>query len=413
MTIRLGVIADDLTGATDIAGFLVANGLRTVQINGVPTQALPDVDAVVVGLKSRSIAAADAIQMSLQTLEALQQQGAERILFKYCSTFDSTPAGNIGPVTDALMDALGAEITIIVPSLPVNGRTVYQGYLFVGDVLLDESGMRDHPVNPMTDSSLARVMQAQSRGLAGVIAWPTVQLGPQAVRAALNALAADGIRYAVIDTLTDHDLTTIGQAARDLPLTTGGSGLGAGLARALTAGQTHQEAPWQAVAGPAIVLSGSCSVMTNAQVAAYREQAPALSVDVDTLIANPASYREAVLDWVLVQPPSPAPLVYATAPPEEVRRLQDAHGAVEVSAAVEELFGWLAAKLRDAGVRRFIVAGGETSGSVTHALGVNGFHVGPQIAPGVPWVRSLDNTTELALKSGNFGDVDFFSRAQA
>lgn len=413
MTLRLGVIADDLTGATDIAGFLVANGLRTVQINGVPTEPLPDVDAVVVGLKSRSIDPAEAVDLSLRTLAALQQQGAERILFKYCSTFDSTPRGNIGPVTDALMAALDTDLTIVVPSLPVNGRTVYKGYLFVGDVLLNESGMRNHPVNPMTDASLVRVTEAQSEGKAGIVEFAVVQQGPDAIRARLDALRADGVRYAVIDTVTDADLTAIGEACRDLPLTTGGSGLGAGLARALASGTSDAEHQWQSVEGQAIVLSGSCSVMTNQQVATYRDQAPALAIDVDALIADPDGYRQQVLDWVDAQPAEPAPLVYATAGPDEVRRLQDTHGAAQVSEAIESMFGWLAARLRDRGVRRFIVAGGETAGAVTAALGVSGFHVGPQIAPGVPWVRSLDNAIELALKSGNFGDINFFTTAQA
>ncbi|TBT84952.1 four-carbon acid sugar kinase family protein [Propioniciclava sinopodophylli] len=414
MTIRLGVIADDFTGATDIAGFLVSNGLSAVQVNGVPEGPLPQADAIVVSLKSRSIPADEAVSMSLAALDALRAAGAERILFKYCSTFDSTPAGNIGPVTDALMAALGADLTVICPSLPVNGRTVYQGHLFVGDVLLSESGMRNHPVTPMTDPNLVRVMEAQSSGRAGVVPFAVIQQGPDATRAALARLAEDGVRYAVLDTLTDVDLTTIGAATVDLPLTTGGSGLGAGVARALATGTDGvQSAPWQPVEGRTVVLSGSCSVMTNAQVAAYRADAPALSVDVDRLVADPDAYRAEVLAWVLAQPAEPAPLVYATAGPDEVSRLQEAHGAAEVSEAVEALFGWLARELSAAGVRRFVVAGGETSGSVTTALGVDGFHVGPQIAPGVPWVRSLDDRTELALKSGNFGDVDFFTRAQA
>lgn len=413
MSLRIGVIADDLTGATDIAGFLANNGLRTVQINGVPTEPLPDAEAIVVGLKSRSIEPADAVALSLHTLAALQAAGAERILFKYCSTFDSTPKGNIGPVTDALLDALGQDLTIIVPALPVNGRTVYKGYLFVGDVLLNESGMRNHPVNPMTDASLVRTMAAQSKGEAGVVGIDVVRRGPEAITARLDELRAGGVRYAVIDTIEDADLTTIGEATKDLTLTTGGSGLGAGLARALTSRGEMTTTDWQPVAGDAVVLSGSCSLMTNSQVAAYRQLAPSLEVDVERLLADPDGYRAEALDWVLGQPTDPAPMVYATAAPERVRALQDAHGAAEVSAAIEHFFGWLAARLREHGIRRFIIAGGETSGAVTGALGINGFQVGPQIAPGVPWVRSLDDSIELALKSGNFGDVDFFTRAQS
>ena len=414
MALRLGVIADDFTGATDIAGFLVANGLATVQLNGVPEPGrIPEVDAVVVSLKSRSIPAPEAVQLSLAALEALRAMGAERILFKYCSTFDSTPKGNIGPVTDALLAALGADFTTVCPALPVNGRSVYHGYLFVGDVLLNESSMRHHPVTPMTDASLVRVMAAQSSGRAANVAWPVIADGPDALRAALDSLRADGVRYAVLDTITDADLDTIGAAVADLPLVTGGSGLGAGLARALASAEgTPHAKPWTPVTGRAVLLSGSCSAMTNAQVADYLPLGPALRVSVDELISDPEGYSRRVLDWVLDQPETPAPLVYATSGPEEVRRLQDAYGAAETAAAIEGLFGRLARQLAAAGFRRFVVAGGETSGSVTTALGVDGFHVGPQIAPGVPWVRSLDNSLELALKSGNFGSPDFFSRAQ-
>lgn len=417
MSPLIGVIADDFTGATDIAGFLVAEGLQTIQLNGVPAgdTAFRDADAVVVSLKSRSIPADEAVAMSLAALRFLQQAGVERFYFKYCSTFDSTPAGNIGPVTDALLDALGAEFTIICPSLPVNGRTVYRGYLFVDDVPLNESGMRNHPVTPMTDANLMRVMAAQSRGRAANVPWATVDDGAAAVRAAFAELRDAGVRYAVVDTLADADLDVIGEASLDLPLVTGGSGLGAGLARALTHGR--ETAPtagdaWTPLAGRAVVLSGSASVMTNAQVAAYREIAPSFAVEVDRVMADPRSYAAEILAWVVAQGGSAAPLVYATASPDEVRRAQETHGAAATAHGIETLFAQLARALADAGFTRFIVAGGETSGAVTTALGVTGFRVGPQIAPGVPWVRSLDNAIELALKSGNFGAPDFFTLAQ-
>ncbi len=416
MTVRLGVIADDFTGATDIAGFLVTNGLRTVQVSGVPAEQPPldDVDAIVVSLKSRSIPAEEAVELSLGALRWLQSVGAERILFKYCSTFDSTPAGNIGPVTDALLDALGADFTIICPSLPVNGRSVYLGHLFAGAVPLNESGMQNHPVTPMTDANLMRVMEAQSSGRAANVTWDVVQRGPEAVRAEFERLRGEGVRYAVLDTLSDEHLDVIGQACADLPLTTGGSGLGAGLARALAGEEAAQAArEWRSVHGRSVILSGSCSVMTNAQVADYRAKAPSLPVDVDQLIAAPEVYRDSVYDFVIDAPAEgPAPMVFATSGPERVRELQEKYGAERTSEAIEGLFGWLADALAKAGVRRFIVAGGETSGSVSTSLGIDGFHVGPQIAPGVPWVRSLDDRIELALKSGNFGDVEFFTTAQ-
>jgi uncharacterized protein YgbK (DUF1537 family) len=420
VALQIGVIADDFTGATDIAGFLVEGGLRTAQLNGVPTNPLPDVDAIVISLKSRSIAPADAVAQSLAAHRALHDAGAERIIFKYCSTFDSTPEGNIGPVTDALMHATGADITVVSPALPVNGRTVYNGYLFVNGVPLDESGMRNHPVTPMTDASLVRLMEGQSEGKAAVIPVTVIDRGADAIRAALAQLREQGIRYAVTDTLTAEHLTAIGEATSELPLVTGGSGIGGGLARVLTgtdAAGTSAANDWVPLEGRAVVFSGSASEMTNKQVAAYREVAPSLAVDVDRLLteaaADETAYRDEVRAWVLEQPASPAPLVYATADPDTVRGLQQRYGVDTTSATIEGLFAWLATELRDAGVTRFIVAGGETSGIVTTSLGVEGFHIGPQIAPGVPWVRSLDGTLDLALKSGNFGDVDFFSRAQA
>lgn len=414
MTLRLGVIADDFTGATDIAGFLVEGGLRTAQLNGVPADGrVPDSDAIVVSLKSRSIDPAEAVELSLGALAYLQRAGAERILFKYCSTFDSTPRGNIGPVTDALLRTLGTDFTVIVPSLPVNGRTVYRGYLFVGEVPLDESGMRNHPVTPMTDANLMRLMEAQSQGRAGNIPWPTITQGPEAVRAAMAKLRASGIRYAVLDTLADADIDTIGQAVLDLPLVTGGSGLGSGIARALAGlDAAARGIEWTPLSGPTVVLAGSSSVMTNAQVTAYKQLAPWQAVEVDRLMVNPSAYLAEVEAWVRAQEGPLAPLVYATASPEEVRRTQSTYGVAQTAEAIERLLAGLASRLAGAGYRRFIVAGGETSGAVTTALGLDGFQVGPQIAPGVPWVRALDGSVELALKSGNFGDTDFFIRAQ-
>ena len=416
MAVRLGVIADDFTGGTDIAGFLVANGLRTVQLTGVPapsTTVPADTDAVEISLKSRSIPAKEAVSVSLAALRFLQGQGAERFYFKYCSTFDSTPAGNIGPVTDALLGALGEDFTVICPALPVNGRTTYRGYLFVEDVPLHESGMRNHPITPMTDSNLMRLMDGQAEGRTGNVQAAVVTQGAAAVREALAALHTEGYRYAVLDAITNADLDVLGEAVADHTLVTGGSGLAAGLARALSGTAGERTSPWHEREGRTVVLSGSSSVMTNQQVAVYRETAPFLAVNVDQLVAAPDAYREQVLQWVLAQPADGlAPLVSATAPPEEVSRLQDAYGAHEVSEAIESMFGWLASALAEEGVQRFIVAGGETSGAVTTALNVTGFEVGPQIAPGVPWVRSISSGIDLALKSGNFGDVDFFSLAQ-
>lgn len=431
---RIGVIADDFTGATDIAGFLVSAGLRTAQLNS-PQHAPEnlDADAVVISLKTRSIPAQEAIEQSLGACRILGQLGAAQIIFKYCSTFDSTAEGNIGPVTDALLEELGEDFTVVVPALPVNGRTVYQSNLFVHHQPLHESGMKDHPVTPMTDSNLLRLMEAQGSGTAAPVPFAIVEQGPDAVREALDQAHAEGARYAVLDTLNHDHLDTIGQATTGLRLLTGGSGIGAGLGRALTGQSAQQDQAeaadpadhdavspaedWSFTSGAAVVISGSASQMTNRQVQAYSAHAPHTALDIPRVIDDAAGYLAELSSWVLENSTSDdaAPMVYATAAPETVRQWQQSYGAERLSAAIEDFFGQLAAQLRSEGVTRFIVAGGETSGAVTQALGVDGFEVGPQIAPGVPWTRSLESgpqrRIDLTLKSGNFGDPDFFRTA--
>ncbi|MTD26875.1 3-oxo-tetronate kinase [Erwinia sorbitola] len=414
---RLGVIADDFTGATDIASFLVQNGMSTVQVNGVPAQPLvSQADAIVVSLKSRSCAPEKAVADSLQALAWLQRQGCERFYFKYCSTFDSTARGNIGPVTDALLTALGESQTIISPSLPVNGRTVYQGYLFVMDQLLSDSGMRHHPVTPMTDSNLLRLMEAQASGKAGLINSQVLDQGAGAVRQALDALAQQSVRYVVLDALNEQHLLTQGEALRDMRLVTGGSGLAIGLARQW-ASAGHDFTVAQAAGAPqgqrAVVLSGSCSTMTNRQVARYRQQAAASAIDVERALHHRDSYARELCDWVAQhEGDALAPLLFATSDPESLQRIQQQYGAQQSSEAIEQLFAAVARELQQRGWQRFIVAGGETSGVVAQTLGIDAFHIGPAISPGVPWVRAVGQPISLALKSGNFGDENFFARAQ-
>lgn len=413
---RLGIIADDFTGATDIAGFLVSNGLRTIQLNGVPkTDTSVDADAVVISLKSRSCAVDKAISDSLAALDWLKAQNCQQFFFKYCSTFDSTPKGNIGPVTDALLDALGEDFTVICPVLPVNGRTIYNGYLFVNGVPLSESGMRHHPVTPMTDSNIMRVMEAQSKGRAGNVPSTITDQGADAVKAALSQLRADGMRYAVLDALNDKHIEVLGQAVADMKLVTGGSGLADGMARAWTDLQGDVDAAEAAgapVDGRTVIISGSCSQMTNEQVAAYSKQAPSIAIDVARSMDD-ATYLDELSDWVLSQDEAGLPpMVYATMPPNALKDVQEKFGADCSSAAIEKLFGNLAQRLEKAGFTRFIVAGGETSGSVTQALEIDGFAIGPQIAPGVPWVKAIGKNLSLALKSGNFGSEQFFFNAQ-
>ena len=413
----IGVIADDFTGATDIAGFLVANGVATTQLIGVPPADLTvEAEAVVISLKSRSCPADEAVAESLAALAWLRTRDCPRVFQKYCSTFDSTRKGNIGPVTDALLDALGSDFTVVCPALPVNGRTIYNGYLFVGDVLLEESGMRDHPITPMTDSSLMRLMEAQSLGRAGVVRAAVVDRGVVAVKAELEALRAAGKRYAVLDALTDAHLDTLGAAVAEMPLATGGSGLAAGMAKAW---RRRIQDPSRAAAagapqpGRGVVISGSASQMTNRQVAEYKAKAPSFAVDPMRCLADQAGYAREMAAWVQAQPRAGlAPMLYATTDAETLKEIQARFGAA-ASVAIEATFAALARSLAEAGFTRFVVAGGETSGAVVQALGVSGFHIGPQIAPGVPWVRAVDRPYSLALKSGNFGTPSFFFDCQA
>ncbi len=416
---KIGVIADDFTGATDIASFLVLNGLKTVQMCGItPDLPAPDAEAVVISHKSRSCPVQDAIAETQASLQWLLKHNCQQIYFKYCSTFDSSKEGNIGPVADALMETLGEKFTIFSPALPVNGRTVYKGYLFVGDVLLEESGMRNHPITPMTDSSLVRLVEMQSKGKCGVVTLETVRQGAAAVKAKISELKAAGYSYAVIDAIDESDLIVQGEALKDMRLVTGGSGLAIGLARQV-AEPNSDSTKAQSLGYPqgkkAVVFSGSCSVMTNKQVAFYQQQAATKAVDVDALI-KATDLKAFVADYVQFYQEHAddqnAPLIFATANPEELSRIQKQYGVAESSHAVENFFAELSTQLYAAGVRRFIIAGGETSSIVTKALQVAGFYIGPAIAPGVPWVRSINNDISLTLKSGNFGQEDFFLKAQ-
>lgn len=409
----LGVIADDFTGASDIASFMVENGLSCVQMNGVPQASLTEsVDVVVISLKSRSIAAEEAVKQSLLALEWLQKSGCTQFYFKYCSTFDSTTKGNIGPVTDALLAALGEQFTVVTPALPVNGRTIFNGYLFVGEVLLSESGMRNHPITPMYDSNLIRLMDAQAEGKTGLVSYQTVIQGAQVVKAAFRALQEKGYRYAVVDAVDNAQLAILAEAVADMRLVTGGSGLGAYMAARISGGKKGEQA-FVPPKGKTVVLSGSCSVMTNQQVAAYQQKASHIYLDIAEA-ARDADYVNTLYRQVITHLDEAfAPMVYATVSPEKLKMIQQTFGSERASALIENTFARLAQKLKqEAGVVNFITAGGETSSIVVQQLGLQGFSIGKQIAPGVPWLRDLNAPLYLALKSGNFGSVDFFAQAQ-
>ncbi len=411
----LGCIADDLTGATDLAVNLSREGMSVVQVNGVPDAAvdLPDTDAVVVALKSRTIPAADAVAQSLAALAWLQERGAPRIYVKYCSTFDSTAGGNIGPVTEALQDALGATVTPATPAYPRNQRTVYRGHLFVGDLLLSETGMREHPLTPMTDANLVRLLAAQSKRKVGLIGADLLDAGAGAVRARLDALSAEGCRHAIVDATRDLHLTVAGEAFAGLPLTTGGAGLAVGLARALQPRSRGDLTAWQhpARGTPVAWLAGSCSVATRRQVAQARRTLAGIRID-PVALAQDAGLAARIASEAVALLGRSQVLVYATAEPDVVAAGQAALGAERAALLVEDCFRGVAAALHAAGVRAFVVAGGETSGAVVAALGVRALAIGPEIDPGVPWTRAVGaDPVWLALKSGNFGGDDFFERA--
>jgi len=415
--ILLGGIADDFTGATDLANNLVRAGMRVVQTIGVPDAALAaDADAVVVALKSRTIPANEAVAQSLAALDWLRAQGARQIYFKYCSTFDSTPAGNIGPVTEALMQALGCDFTIATPAFPDNGRTVFKGYLFVGDVLLNESGMRQHPLTPMTDANLVRVLQAQTRRRVGLIDHRSVAAGADAARARMAALRAEGVGIAIVDAVSNEDLWRLGPALADLPLVTAGSGVAIALPANFGLAPTSQAAALPAASGWQAVVSGSCSQATNAQVAHFIARGhAALALDPLRIAAGEDVAGQA-LDWAQGRLADGAPvLVYSTAEPAAVQNIQDRLGVAQAGALVEQTLAAIARGLVERGVRQLVVAGGETSGACVQALDIAQLRIGVQIDPGVPWCHALSPVApqglHLTLKSGNFGGEDFFSRA--
>jgi uncharacterized protein YgbK (DUF1537 family) len=409
----LGVIADDFTGASDVASMLVRAGLRTVQVIGVPDGAAPEADAVVVALKSRTNPAAEAVRESLAALAWLQAGGAHQFYFKYCSTFDSTAEGNIGPVAEALLQALDSDFTIACPAFPENGRTIFRGHLFVGDQLLSDSGMRHHPLTPMTDANLVNVLQAQVQDRVGLVRYDTVAQGAAAVGARFAQLRGEGVKFAVVDAINNDDLRAIASACAELPLLTAGSGVALGLPELyaaqgwVTPDASAAELP--SVGGRAAVLSGSCSQATNGQVQHWLEAGrPALRLDPRELAAGRPLAAQA-LEWAASH--SEPVLIYATSRPEDVQAVQAELGVERAGQLVEQCLAQIARGLVETGVRRLVVAGGETSGAVVQALQVKQLRIGAIIDPGVPWTQVEGRPLLLALKSGNFGTLDFFSKA--
>ena len=417
MPLLLGCIADDFTGATDLASMLVKNGMTCVQVIGVPTGPLPEADAIVVALKSRTTPVADAVTESLAAAEALLAAGAKQLFFKYCSTFDSTDQGNIGPVADALLKRLSGGFAIACPAFPANGRSIYQGHLFVGQKLLNESGMENHPLTPMTDPDLVRVLSRQTEGGVGLVPFAVVEQGEVAIRQAFARLMDAGRRYAIVDAVSDAHLHAIGAACAGHALVTGGSGVAMGLpANFRTAGLLPERGDAAALPAPrglCAVVAGSCSRATLGQIGFARDHLPVLELDA---LATPdaAALAAQALAWVEGKLDATRPVVIAaSAPPEKVAALQAKLGRDAAGALVEHAMAAVAKGLVARGVQRLVVAGGETSGAVVQALGVTSLRIGAEIDPGVPWTFAEPLGIHLALKSGNFGARDFFPKAFA
>lgn len=416
MAVLLGAIADDSTGATDLANTLVKEGMRAVQTIGVPdgTIDLGNADAVVVALKSRTAPVTEAVDASRAALAWLRGLEPRQYFFKYCSTFDSTPAGNIGPVADALLRDLDADFTFLCPAFPDNGRIVRDGLLYVNGELLENSPMKDHPLTPMRDSRVVELMRAQTDRKVGLIKQASVSGGPAAIAPAVEALRRDGVSYGVVDATSNADLRAIGAAAADHALVTGGSGAAMGLpANFRDAGLLGEPAPatLPSATGRAAVLAGSCSQATRRQIAVARKEWPHRKIDVHRIAAGDPVAAD-ILDWAAQQDTSTPVLVYGSADPDEVAAIQAQYGVTEAGEMVEGVIGEVAAGLVGQGVRRIVVAGGETAGAVVSALDVEALRIGPEIDSGVPWTETLGGAAiALALKSGNFGGENFFAKA--
>ena len=415
----LGSVADDFTGATDLCSMLVRGGMRTVQLIGTPAAGdpVPDADAVVVAIKSRTAPVRWAVEQSLSALDWLRKAGARQYFFKYCSTFDSTDKGNIGPIADALIQALDCGFSLHCPAFPTNGRTLYLGHLFAGGVLLNESGMENHPLTPMTDPNLVRVLSRQTEGTVGLVPFPIVEAGAPAIRDAMTRLKEQGRRHAIVDAVTDAHLLAIGEAATHHALLCGGSGVAMGLpgnfrrAGLLPGAGNAGDLPM--IAGPAAVLSGSCSRATLNQIGFARNHAPVFELDALTT-PDAAKLAEAALAWTDGKIGATPVVVAASAPPDKVAALQSALGGPDKAGALlEDAMARIAEGLVARGVRRLAVAGGETSGAVVTRLGVKQLRIGGEIDPGVPWTLASGSGPDLllALKSGNFGAPDFFLKA--
>jgi 3-dehydrotetronate 4-kinase len=411
----LGCIADDFTGGTDLANNLVKSGFRTVQTIGIPksVKQLQKIDAVVVALKTRTCPVEQAVSESTDALHWLESTGCRQFYFKYCSTFDSTPRGNIGPVIEALLRELGASFTIACPAFPDNGRTVYRGHLFVHDQLLNESGMQHHPLTPMTDPNIVRVLAAQTNLTVDLIRLNLVRQGEKAVSQVFETRSRQTAAVSITDATSNDDLVVLAGAAKDLILVTGGSGLALGLGKnfGLQPGQAAQSIT---PSGRRAILAGSCSRMTLKQLELAKRIYPHFRVAPEELAAEFDLTLERVLNWAKQHRSDPDPLlVYTSGSPDEIASNQKTLGVDRAGDLCERFLAEVAESFVRDEISQLIVAGGETSGAVVTKLGLDLLRIGPEIAPGVPWTLASGASREiaLALKSGNFGSEEFFVKA--
>ena len=416
MTTFLGCIADDFTGATDLASMLARSGVNVSLRIGVPLSTPENTAEIeVIALKTRSISASKAIEESLSALKWLKEAGAKKYFFKYCSTFDSTAEGNIGPVSEALMNELKVDQTIYCPAFPENGRSIYMGNLFVGQKLLSESSMKDHPLTPMNDSNLMRLLSAQVSRRVGLADRIVVNSGVNSLKEKLISLKENDVPHVIVDAVADTDLDTIASACQDMDFITGGSALAMPLAEFYKASgkisANDNSFMNKKLNTGSIILSGSCSEMTIIQVKNFIQRgAAAFQLDPIDLAENGV---KKVLDWLSSQDFTKNIIIYATSNPDTVKKVQAELGVDMAGKIVEQGLSECAIAARELGIKNFIIAGGETSGAITKALNVRQLDIGIEIAPGVPWTFSgkRNNQIALSLKSGNFGSEEFFTEA--
>lgn len=407
----IGCIADDFTGASDAASFLVKGGMQTILFNGIPQEKerTESCQAIVIALKTRTQKTEDAVKETLKAAEWLKENGAKQLYIKYCSTFDSTPKGNIGPIMDALLEKYEVPTTILCPALPVNGRVVKDGNLYVNGIPLNQSSMKDHPLTPMWDSDVGKLMRDQSRYDCVKISCGEMNK-PEEVQKKIRLFGAEKPHFYVIpDFETGKDARSIVQNFGKLPILSGSSGILTELAGQYKLEKSTTLKTDERTIGSGLLLAGSCSQATRSQIAFVQKNGiKSKRMDPLKLLAGEQTEQEL---WDFIQTNHTDVLIYSSDTPESVRKVQQA-GREQIAELLERTMANLAKRALQAGYTRLVIAGGETSGAVTKALGYRSYMIGTSVAPGVPIMIPRENkNVRLVLKSGNFGQEDFLKRA--